>query len=101
MNIMNYIAEKSSHFSYLFLARVYSSLHQLQGELPKGIIESGMLAQHPFMVMPIWAAYKLGLYKIGGKMISKTIAKNTSKNLEEGLEVNKEEKLEEKMDEKL
>jgi len=44
MNIMNYIAEKSSHFSYLFLARVYSSLHQLQGELPKGLVESGMLA---------------------------------------------------------
>ncbi|MBI2046642.1 hypothetical protein HYT26_00555 [Candidatus Pacearchaeota archaeon] len=98
---MNYIAEKSSQFSYLFLARVYSSLHRLEGELPKGIIESGMLAQHPLMVIPVWAAYKLGLYKTGGKMISKTIAKDTSKNLEEGLEGNKEEKLEKIMEEKL
>lgn len=101
MNIINYIAEKSSQFSYLFLARLYSSLHQLEGELPKGLLESGMLSQHPFMVMPIWAAYKLGLYKIGGKMISRTIAKNTNKSLEEGLEGKGEEKLEEKTETKI
>lgn len=100
MNIINYIAEKSSQFSYLFLARMYSSLHQLEGELPKGIIESGMLAQHPLMVVPIWASYKLGLYKIGGKMISRTIAKNTNKSLEEGLEGKGEERLEEMAGEK-
>ena len=87
MDITGYIAEKGAQIYNMLLIKAYmpfSQFSQLKDELPKGAIETGMLMQHPFLTMSVWAAYKLKIPKTIKKISKKAPFKTTGSSSEAG-----------------